>query len=115
MPLPWAESVPEGRDQLGRACPVRGRGGTVRDVHPRMRDLLEFGRDDGTNGPVRAVPRQRLLPSSLRRDSTLCGVQSDGALEDVQYLAGHADPRTTRLYDRRQKKVTRNTVERISI
>ena len=33
----------------------------------------------------------------------------------VQYLAGHADPRTTRLYDRRQKKVTRNIVERISI
>jgi hypothetical protein len=28
---------------------------------------------------------------------------------------GHADPRTTRLYDRRQKQVTRNTVERISI
>jgi hypothetical protein len=23
-------------------------------------------------------------------------------------LAGHADPRTTRLYDRRQKKITRN-------
>ncbi len=36
-------------------------------------------------------------------------------LEDVQYLLGHADPRTTRLYDRRQKQVTRNTVERISI
>jgi hypothetical protein len=36
-------------------------------------------------------------------------------LEDVQYLAGHADPRTTRLYDRRQQKVTRNIVERISI
>ena len=36
-------------------------------------------------------------------------------LEDVQYLAGHADARTTRLYDRRQKKVTRNVVERISI
>jgi putative transposase len=30
-------------------------------------------------------------------------------------LAGHADPRTTRLYDRRRKKVTRNIVERISI
>jgi hypothetical protein len=27
----------------------------------------------------------------------------------------HADPRTTRLYDRRQKKITRNIVERISI
>ncbi len=37
------------------------------------------------------------------------------ALEDVQRLAGHADPRTTRLYDRSQKEVTRNIVERISI
>jgi hypothetical protein len=36
-------------------------------------------------------------------------------LEDVQYLARHSNPRTTRLYDRRQKKVTRNIVERISI
>jgi hypothetical protein len=36
-------------------------------------------------------------------------------LEDVQYLAGHADPRTTRLYDRRQRRVTRSIVERISI
>lgn len=36
-------------------------------------------------------------------------------LEDVQYLAGHADPRTTRIYDRRRRKVTRNVVERISI
>ena len=37
------------------------------------------------------------------------------SLEDAQYLAGHSDPRTTRLYDRRHKQVTRNTVERISI
>jgi integrase/recombinase XerD len=36
-------------------------------------------------------------------------------LEDVQYLTGHAEPRTTAPYDRRQKKVTRNIVERISI
>jgi hypothetical protein len=36
-------------------------------------------------------------------------------LEDVQYLAGHAEPRTTGPYDRRQKRVTRNIVERISI
>jgi hypothetical protein len=36
-------------------------------------------------------------------------------LDDVQYLAGHASPRTMRLYDRRQNKVTRNIVERISI
>ena len=36
-------------------------------------------------------------------------------MEDVQHLAGHADPGTTRLYDRRRKKITRNIVERISI
>ena len=33
----------------------------------------------------------------------------------IQYLLGHAEPRTTTLYDRRQKKVTRNIVERIPI
>jgi integrase/recombinase XerD len=36
-------------------------------------------------------------------------------LEDVQGPAGHSDPRTTRLYDRRDQKITRNIVERISI
>ena len=36
-------------------------------------------------------------------------------MEDVQYLAGHADPRTTRLYDRRRRRVTQNIVERISV
>jgi integrase len=36
-------------------------------------------------------------------------------LEDVQYLAGHSSPTTTRVYDRRRRKVTRNIVERISI
>lgn len=36
-------------------------------------------------------------------------------LEDVQNLLGHADPRTTRIYDRRQHQVTRNIVERISV
>lgn len=35
--------------------------------------------------------------------------------EDVQHLAGHADPRTTGLYDGTKKKVSRNIVERISV
>jgi site-specific recombinase XerD len=36
-------------------------------------------------------------------------------LEDVQYLAGRSSPTTTRVYDRRRRKVTWNIVERISI
>lgn len=36
------------------------------------------------------------------------------ALEDVQHLAEHMEPRTTGLYDRRQKKVTRKICERIA-
>jgi integrase/recombinase XerD len=36
-------------------------------------------------------------------------------LRKYRTLAGHADPRTTRLYDRRDRKITRNVVERISI
>ncbi|MCE9565976.1 MAG: site-specific integrase [Planctomycetes bacterium] len=57
----------------------------------------------------------RLSPHSCRV-ATVTDLLSQGVpLEDVQFLAGHADPRTTRLYDRRQKKVTRNIVERISI
>jgi site-specific recombinase XerD len=57
----------------------------------------------------------RLSPHSFRV-TTITDLLTQGVpLEDVQYLAGHADARTTRLYDRRQKKVTRNIVERISI
>jgi site-specific recombinase XerD len=59
------------------------------------------------------------LPSQLSphsfRVAAITDLLTQGVpLEDVQYLAGHSEPRTTGLYDRRQKKVTRNIVERIS-
>jgi site-specific recombinase XerD len=48
------------------------------------------------------------------RVSTLTDLLESGAeLSDVQHFAGHADARTTKLYDRRQEKITRNLVERI--
>lgn len=57
----------------------------------------------------------RLSPH-LPRVTTITDLLEQGVpLADVQRLAGHADPRTRRLYDRRQKKITRNIVERISI
>ena len=57
----------------------------------------------------------RISPHSFRVAAITDLLTQGVPLEDVQYLAGHAEPRTTGLYDRRQKKVTRNIVERISI
>ena len=57
----------------------------------------------------------RFSPHSFR-ETAITDLLSQGVpLEDVQHLAGHSDARTTRLYDRRQKVVTRNVVERISV
>ncbi len=58
---------------------------------------------------------ERLSPHSFRVTTITDLLEQGVPLEDVQYLAGHADPRTTRLYDRRKRRVTRNIVERISI
>ena len=57
----------------------------------------------------------RLSPHSFRVATITDLLEQGVALEDVQNLAGHADPRTTRLYDRRKRLVTRNIVERISV
>jgi integrase/recombinase XerD len=57
----------------------------------------------------------RLSPHSFRATAITDLLTQGIPLEDVQYLVGHAEPRTTGLYDRRNKKVTRNIVERISI
>jgi site-specific recombinase XerD len=57
----------------------------------------------------------RLSPHSFRVTAITSLLEQGVPMEDVQYLAGHAEPRTTRLYDRRKKRVTRNIVERIPI
>jgi site-specific recombinase XerD len=56
-----------------------------------------------------------LSPHSFRVATITDLLRHGATLEDVQHLAGHADPRTTRLYDRRQRRITRNIVERITI
>lgn len=77
-----------------------------------------------TAGDMTRMVKRRLrkagLPSRLSPHSfrvmTITDLLSQGIpLEDVQNLAGHADPRTTRLYDRRDRRVTQNLVERISV
>ena len=46
----------------------------------------------------------RLSPHSFRVTAITDLLTQGVPLEDVQYLAGHAEPRTTGLYDRRQKR-----------
>jgi len=58
---------------------------------------------------------ETLSPHSFRVTTITDLLEQGVPLEDVQRLAGHSDPRTTRLYDRRDRKITRNIVERISI
>ncbi len=56
-----------------------------------------------------------MSPHSFRSMAATDLLLQGVALEDVQYLLGHSDSRVTKLYDRRQKQVTRNIVERISV
>ena len=56
-----------------------------------------------------------LRPHSFRVLVVTDLLQQNVPLEDVQYLAGHSNPQTTQLYDRRRRRVTRNIVERISV
>lgn len=54
-------------------------------------------------------------PHSFRSCAATDLLTQNVSLEDVQFLLGHSDSRVTKLYDRRQRQVTRNTVERISV
>lgn len=76
--------------------------------------------DDDIGRMVKRRLKSACLPARLSahsfRVATITDLLSQGVpLEEVPQLAGHADPRTTRLYDRRQRRITRNIVERISI
>ena len=56
-----------------------------------------------------------ISPHSFRSCTATDLLMNGVALDDVQYLLSHSDSRTTKLYDRRQRQVTRNIVERISV
>ena len=97
-------SLPLFRSTVGRTGRFTARPMTGTDIWRMVKRRLT---DAGLPG--------NLSPHSFRV-ATVTDLLAQGVpLGEVQYLAGHADPRTTRLYDRRQKKVTRNLVERISI
>jgi integrase/recombinase XerD len=57
----------------------------------------------------------KLTAHSLRATTATSLIEQGVPIEDVQELLGHADPRTTKLYDHSRREVTRNIVERIPI
>jgi site-specific recombinase XerD len=61
------------------------------------------------------LPDQVFKCHSLRASTATNLLEQGVELSDVQFLLGHSDPRTTKLYDRRRQEVTRNIVERIAI
>lgn len=83
-----------------------------------------FIKDDYGAHSIRQMMKRRLSdaglpelfsPHSFRVTVVTDLLNQNVPLEDVQYLAGHSSPTTTRIYDRRRRRVTRNIVERISI
>jgi integrase len=54
---------------------------------------------------------RRRLRCGWRETGITVFLQNGGTIKMAQYMAGHADPRTTKLYDRRRQ--TRGEVERI--
>ena len=56
-----------------------------------------------------------LSPHPFRVTTITTLLEQGVSLEEVQNLANQADPKTTRPYDRRKRKITRNIVERIPV
>ena len=108
-------------DYLDRAGVTDGKSPLFRTTVRRTKELTDRGM---VSGDIARMMKRRcrrihlslqFSPHSFRVTTITDLLEQGVPLEDVQQLAGHADPRTTRLYDRRRQEVTRNIVERISV
>jgi integrase/recombinase XerD len=102
--IPTNISTPLFRSSAGRSGKLSSNGMCADDIRRMLKRHLK-------NAGLPGI----FSPHSFRVCALTDLLKQDVPREDVQYLAGHADPRTTSLYDRRKKKVTRNIVERISV
>ena len=101
---PMEKSSPLFRTVRGRTTKFQERGMTGEDI------LAMFKRR------LRAAGLPESFSCHSCRKATATNLLEQGVeLADVQHFLGHADPRTTKLYDQRQRTVTRNIVERIGI
>lgn len=92
------------RTSLGRTRALTDRGMTPSDV------LYMVKRRAATAGLPAAV-----CCHTFRATGITAYLENGGTVENAQAIASHADPRTTRLYDRRSDKVTLTEIERIQL
>lgn len=89
----------------GRSGRSHGRPMTSNDIFRMLQRRIK----------VAGLPEHVFKCHSLRASTATNLLEQGVELADVQFLLGHSDPRTTKLYDRRKLAVTRNIVERIAI
>ncbi len=94
-------------------------------VHHKLEELLDqylkaTGLEKEPESPLfpTSIGKQAGLPAhysphSFRATGITNFLENDGTLEAAQRIAGHADSRTTKLYDRRGQKVLLEDMERI--
>lgn len=98
------ESSPLFRAHPGHARLPGAKGVSSSDVFRMVRRRLRHA----------WLPAKQFSCHSFRAGTATDLLDQGVALADVQELLGHADPRTTRIYDHRSREVSRNIVERIS-
>ncbi len=88
---------------VGIARPRAGPDTAARPALTREQVLALVHAADTARGPQRARTADlaaHLGPSAMRRSFAALYLDSGGALHDLQSALGHADPRTTRRYER---------------
>lgn len=87
-----------------------GRGGRLSALPMSANDMLRMVK---RRFLAAGLPARDLCCHSFRAGTATNLLEQGVDPAEVQFLLGHSDPRTTRLYDRRQLSVSRNIVERI--
>lgn len=89
----------------------RGRSRTLTDRRMSRQDAWRMVKRRARQAGIKAA----IGNHSFRGTGITNYLENGGSLPEAQRMAGHADPRTTRLYDRRDQKITRGEVEKITI
>ena len=100
---------PTKRQPLFRS--TRGRSGVLNENRMSRQDAWRMIKRRAAQAGINA----KICNHSFRGTGITNYLENNGTLTEAQRMAGHSDPRTTRLYDRRNQAITRGEVEKISI